>query len=245
MEWFEKWFGEEYLLVYEHRNTAQAEADIRNIDKIIGFNENELVLDLCCGPGRHDNTIAQFGCRVIGLDYSMPLLKQASASVPSGMKYPVFVRGDARALPFKSGVFDIVLNLFTSFGYFEDTENHELLKSINGLLKPGGRFLIDYLNPPKVCSELVPETVREKDGMNIIEKRFHDTVCNRIIKDIIISKDGDSQKFEESVRLYTIEEMLGMIEKAGLKVMRVLGSNDCKPYNETSDRMIIYGIKEI
>lgn len=243
MEWFERWFGEEYLLVYEHRNHREAEQESEAIAEILHVAEHDLVLDLCCGPGRHDSSFARIGCRIIGLDYSMPLLKIATSAIPPGDTYPQYIRGDARRLPFREGVFDVVLNLFTSFGYFEDDENHDLLFSIARILKPGGSFFIDYLNPDKVVRELVPESTRHKEGMEIVEKRCIVPETKRVEKTIELHWDNNKQTFHESVRLYTREEMLGMLDEAGLETIEVIGSVNREPYTSDSDRMILHGVK--
>ncbi len=243
MEWFERWFGEEYLLVYEHRNLQEAEQESQAIADILHMEKNDLVLDLCCGPGRHDSLFARIGCRIIGLDFSMPLLKIALEAIPPGNIYPLYIRGDARRLPFRNGVFDSVLNLFTSFGYFEDDENHELLFSIARILKPGGSFFIDYLNPDKVVRELVPESTRKKEGMKIIEKRRIVPETKRVEKTIELHWDNNRQMFHESVRLYTRDEILGMLDESGLETIEVIGSVNREPYSSDSDRMILYGVK--
>ena len=77
----------------------------------------------------------------------------------------------------------MVLNLFTSFGYFvEDRDNERVLAEIRRVLKPGGRFLIDFLNRPAVLRSLVPVSEREEDGVKIREERWieGDVVCKRI-----------------------------------------------------------------
>ncbi|MFC1651044.1 class I SAM-dependent methyltransferase [Candidatus Latescibacterota bacterium] len=244
MEWFENWFGEEYLLVYDHRDIEEAEKESEFIIDILNIKENETVLDLCCGSGRHDFPFARMGCRVVGLDYSMPLLKTACECIPPDCKSPCYIRGDARELPFEDGSMDVVLSLFTSFGYFDDNENEALLKSIAGLLKPGGRFYIDYLNPVKVVDALVKESARKKNGMKIIEKRKINSKTKRVEKTIQLVRGSEKKVFGESVRLYTKEEMLEMIRGAGLTVKEVIGSINKEPYSESSDRMIIYGLKK-
>ena len=244
MNWYERWFGEEYLLVYEHRDIREAEREIRAIRNLLNLRENERILDLCCGPGRHDIPLAFMDCRIIGLDYSMPMLKLAMDSRPLDKAYPLYIRGDVRNIPFRDEAFDVVLNLFTSFGYFSDEENIEILHSIARILKPAGRYFIDYLNPHRVASELVPESTRELEGLKITEKRRIDPYNSRIEKTIHLQRDEHSQMFFESVRLYQKEDMLKMLDDAGLYVENVLGSVDGELYGESSDRMIIYGIKE-
>ncbi|MCE5252325.1 class I SAM-dependent methyltransferase [bacterium] len=244
MEWYKRWFGEEYLLVYEHRDIREAEQEIALIRKILDLGENDLILDLCCGPGRHDVPLVLSGCRVIGLDYSMPLLRIAVDGRPPDSEYPLYVCADARNIPFRGESFDVVLNLFTSFGYFADEENAEFIRSMERILKPGGRYLIDYLNPPQVISGLVGESVREKEGMRITEKRRIDKASRRIEKTIVLCCDEHTQEFRESVRLYDPDELLGLLRDAGLTILGILGSVNGEPYCETSPRMIIHGLKQ-
>jgi len=244
MEWYERWFGEEYLIVYEHRDAAEAEREADTIRRVLNLGGGELVLDLCCGTGRHDVPLVRMGCRVIGLDYSERLLKIARSSRSRGGKYPVYVRADARRTVFRRDSFDVVLNLFTSFGYFEDDENFGFLRSIARVLKPRGRFYIDYLNPPRVLSGLVEESVSLKNGVEVIEKRRYDPDTRRVEKDILLRKEGSELEFRESVRLYGREEMTEMLSGAGLRTEGVLGSAEGEPYGETSERMILFGTKE-
>jgi ubiquinone/menaquinone biosynthesis C-methylase UbiE len=243
MEWYARWFGEEYLLVYDHRDTEEAEREVRTIEKILAVEGNERILDLCCGSGRHDIPLARLGCRVTGLDYSGPLLKIARSERPPGERFPLFVRADVRKLPFRDEVFDIALNLFTSFGYFEDEENYEFLRSMSRVLKTGGRFYIDYLNPPRVLDTLVEESTKEKNSMLIIEKRKYNSTTSRIEKTIIFHDEGHAREFNESVRLYEKAEFLEMLSNAGLSVDGVMGSFDGEPYGDSSERMILYGKK--
>lgn len=243
MEWYKRWFGEEYLLVYEHRDILEAERDTGFIERVMKLRGGERILDLCCGPGRHDFPLARRGYSVVGLDYSMPMLRIARNAVGPDAVYPCYVRADARDIPFREGVFDVVLNLFTSFGYFDDEGNRGLLRSIARLLRDGGKYYIDYLNPPNLLARLEPETVREKDGVTVIERRKVDDTGNRVEKTIILRSGRLEQVFQESVRLYTCEEMRGMLEDAGLSVEGVFGSTGGDPYGESSGRMIFWGKK--
>ena len=172
------------------------------------------------------------------------MLKIARDNVLCDAVYPLYVRGDARHIPFHDETFDVVLNLFTSFGYFDDEENRELIHSIARILKPGGRYFIDYLNPPQVINNLVEESIKEKEGIKIIEKRRLDHDAHRIEKTIILLWNEHSQTYHESVRLYEPDEMLIMIREAGLNNTSILGSVRGEPYEVTSARMILHGIKE-
>ena len=243
MEWYERWFGKEYLVVYENRNSEEAEREIKTIKHVLNLKADELILDLCCGSGRHDIHLVNLECKVIGLDFSWPLLKIARSSFPPDSLYPQYIRADARDIPFRDGVFDVVLNLFTSFGYFEDRENQGFLRSLCRVLKTNGRFYIDYLNPLRVLSDLVEESVTQKNSTKIIEKRRYNTSTCRLEKTIVLLNDSNTRIYHESVRLYNCEEMLSMFMSAGLDTAGVLGSVDGDLYSESSERMILYGAK--
>jgi len=243
MEWYQRWFGEDYLLVYEHRDTAEAERDVAAVVEVLGLEAGDMVLDLCCGSGRHDFPFAKRGLRIVGLDYSAELLAVANES-RTGDRYPQFVRGDARKLPFAEGSFDAVVNMFTSFGYFCDEENCGLLCSMAAMLRHGGGFYIDYLNPSHVLETLVPCTTREIKGVAIEERRTYDTDSRRVEKCIRLERGGESKEYTESVRLYSLDEMKAILGDAGLECKGILGSSGLEQYDESrSPRMILFGIK--
>lgn len=80
---------------------------IRLIKQNLRIRPTDILLDLGCGPAFGD-----FGCRSVGLDYSIMLLKQANIPV---------VQGRAEQLPFKDNSFDIVVSV-TAIQNFESIE---------------------------------------------------------------------------------------------------------------------------
>jgi len=243
MEWFEHWFGEEYLLVYDHRDIREAETESEAVIGVIGLGKGEVVLDLCCGSGRHTGPLVRQGCRVWGLDYSSTLLRQAQKNIPEHASYPRYVRGDVRRVPFRDRAFDAVLNMFTSFGYFSDEENEAMMGTIARILRPKGRFFIDYLNPYRIVETLVPVTERETNGLKIREERFIDEGTKRVKKTIRLTDSTSTRTFYESVRLYTELELRDMIARAGMSVDGIAGSMNLSPYDESAERMIVWGTR--
>lgn len=160
-EWYEKSFGEDYLVVYKHRDFGGARKEVERMISWLGLPPGSKVLDLCCGMGRHSLALAEAGYEVTGVDLSEVLLREARSQ--KGAEQVTWLRSDMRDLPLTGG-FDAVVNLFTSFGYFEeDEEQVKVLREIYRMLKPGGKFVIDYLNPAYVIRHLVPHSTRE-DG---------------------------------------------------------------------------------
>ena len=112
--------------------------------------------------------------------------------------------------------FDLVTNLFTSFGYFENQEDEQTtINAMSNNLKEGGLLLIDFMNVKKVISSLVTSESKEIDGIKFLIERKYDE--NHIIKKIII-KDKDSDlNFQEKVRALTLYDFDVMLKKANMK----------------------------
>ena len=190
MGWYETAFGPDYLKLYSHRDWKEAERFLESLQTTVEFSPSSKILDLCCGCGRYSMALTEKGYSVVGLDLSMDLLLRAkSDSISSGSRIP-FIRGDMRSLPFHRR-FDLVLNMFTSFGYFEsDDENLETLYQINRVLNPGGWFVIDYINKDYIKNNLRTHDEYESDGLYVIQERSIDHERNAVIKNVIVKESG-------------------------------------------------------
>ncbi|MBA4493713.1 class I SAM-dependent methyltransferase [Paenactinomyces guangxiensis] len=237
-QWYEESFGEDYLLVYKHRNRQNASFEAEQITRWLQLSKQDLILDLCCGTGRHTIALGRNDFRVVGLDLSKTLLSHA-VSESAGLPIP-FVHGDMRTLPFMDHSFEVVLNLFTSFGYFtQDRDNQQVLAEINRVLKPEGRFLIDFMNPESVKRKLVPVSEREEQGIHIREERK--IAGDFVLKEIWVRDDKGERHYQERVKMYSMDRMEAMMEQAGLTIEQVYGNFRGEPYQTMSDRMIFLG----
>lgn len=238
--WYKKSFGEDYLLIYRHRSREQAKQEINRLIQWLHLTTDDHILDLCCGSGRHAISLAEAGYHVIGIDLSKTLLRKA---IQDAQGLPVyFVHGDMRKLPFVDQSFEVVLNLFTSFGYFEKNEcNLEVLKEIYRVLKPHGRFCIDFLNEQYLRRNLVPESKRMIDDTLIHEVR--EIKGDSVIKTLRIADAERERVYFERVKMYTKAEMIAMLKQAGLTVDRIYGDFQGQPYSDDSERMILVGHK--
>jgi len=132
--WYESFFGPDYLKQYAHTTTLQ---EVEGVAKILHLRPGSRVLDLACGAGRHSIELAKRGLEVVGYDLSEPLLKAARAAARKASARVTFVHGDMRDLPYH-GEFDAVVNLFTSFGYFEDPKDDRTVLAWPGPSRRGG-----------------------------------------------------------------------------------------------------------
>ena len=233
-EWFEQWFGEAYLKLYPHRDendAADAVALIAGCAPLQGAS----VLDLACGPGRHAKLLRQSGARVVGFDLSMPLLSRARhrASPPLNV-----VRGDMRCLPFRAATFDIVVNLFTSFGYFaEDWQHQKVLQEVAAVLKRGGLLVLDYFNSLGLMESLIEKEERAIGSQRVVIQRRFSEDRRFVLKEMYMMDDGRS--FIERVRMFTPDELVTMISDAGIEVKQRFGDYDASSLTPESPRVIL------
>ena len=233
--WYVRSFGDLYPLIYSHRSDDQAEAEVRGLFRALELDGTEAVLDLCCGAGRHMEAALSLGYDVTGFDLSPQLLVSAQDRGKLGGR---LVRGDMRRLPFPE-CFDLVLNLFSSFGYFEkDGENEAALCEMARVLRPGGQMVLDHINKKALEKAVVPESVETRNGMTITQRRRIEK--NRIVKRIEVkTEDGTLTHLEESVRLFEPDEIVRLAERCGLRRRALLGSFDGEAFSPSSPRMIL------
>ena len=251
--WYEKSFGCEYLELYAHRDADEARADIQAIVELLSPPKDEPLLDLCCGACRHLLALREMGfSQLVGLDLSEELLQAAAECLADGDAESEgaadcvrLVQADMRAIPYEN-YFATVLSLFTSFGYFErDEENQAVLEAVRRSLKPGGRFLMDYVNRDHVMAHLVARDEKALPDRYVKNVRCLTNDCLRVEKTTtVIAKSGAKRTFHESVRLYSEAEMVERLSDAGLVHLRSYGSLNGQGFGPESKRLIIVAEKK-
>jgi SAM-dependent methyltransferase len=233
-EWFEEWFGEEYLQLYPHRDDAEAERAVQLICRTVPFQPGWRVLDVACGAGRHARAFVAAGARCTGLDLSWTLLRLARQATNAPL-----VRADMRELPIRPGSIDLTVNLFTSFGYFEqDAEHAAALAEMTSTVRPGGWFVIDFLNPAAVRRRLVPVETMELAGSTIEVKRSVSADGRYVCKTI---RSAEGKRYTERVRLFEPDQISAMLQAAGVTVGFRFGDYDATPLTTESARTILLG----
>ena len=233
-EWFTRWFGKEYLDLYPHRDDREARSVVRLIRNIVAPRADGRALDLACGSGRHTRALCKHTWTV-GLDLSMDMLQVAISESP---QIP-YVRADMRALPFATEGFDLVVNLFTSFGYFSsDDENRVVLTEVNRVLRRDGVFVLDYLNSDQVRATLVPhDTCRVRDRVVTQDRRITE---DGLYVEKQISATGFPRTYMERVRLFEPDELRCLLHDAGFVIDHELGDYTAGPLGPGSPRAIFF-----
>lgn len=245
MNWFEAWFDSPlYDKLYANRDQEEAHRLINFLEEIIPLEQHSNILDFGCGRGRHTIELARKGYQVEGVDLSERAIKTAKQKAEDEKLDRVHFRvGDIRdPLP---QTFDIILNLFTTFGYFlDDAENTQVLDSVEQMLNEGGTFVLDYLNPARVKQTLVPEDSGRFQDIDYTIKRY---LKNEAVhKDITFKKEstGEGKTYSEHVKLYDLSWFQQKMKQRNLQIEHVYGDYSGGDYQEeSSSRMLIISRK--
>jgi SAM-dependent methyltransferase len=236
-EWFEEWFDSPYYdLLYSKRNETEASFFIDNLLNYISLQKNSTALDLACGKGRHSIYLHQKGLNVTGLDLSKRSIDYAKQFEKDGLKFGI---QDMR-IALEETKFDLIVNLFTSFGYFDDlNENIKVLKAVKKMLKPNGTFVFDYLNGDKLRQTIVNEETK-----SFPEAEFKITrklINGFVVKDIELKTNDFTRNYQEKVRLFNVIEFGSLFKFADLHIIKIAGNYQLDSYDpSTSDRIIIF-----
>lgn len=235
--WYEKWFGEDYLAVYPHRDGREADKVVRFLRRRLESRAIDRVLDLACGAGRHSRALGKLWWTT-GFDLSETLLSIARREATDSP----YVRGDMRVLPFRANSFSLVVNLFTSFGYFSDDGDHQqVMREVWQATSRGGVFVLDYLNAEQVLKTLEPHDERTVNGVVVEQQRFI-TEDGRFVEKRITIR-GKNKTFVERVRLFSRADLEALLGDAGFEVEDVVGDYEGSAWRPDSGRTMIVSIK--
>lgn len=239
-DWFINWFNSKYYhILYKNRDEKEASKFIDKICDHLQMKPGNIVLDLACGKGRHTIQLAKKGYVSTGVDLSEhSIAKAKEEAMKMNIDGANFDHHDMRNI-YKSKHFNYVFNLFTSFGYFENTnENIEVLNSVCENLLPNGILVIDFFNVQKVLDNLVLEETKEIDSIVFKIERFFDG--SHINKNIHIRDKKKMFHFEERVNAFNLQDFEKMASISGLNIIEVFGDYQLNKFEEDhSDRLIL------
>jgi SAM-dependent methyltransferase len=239
MTWYKDWFDSKYYhLLYKNRDHNEAALFLDNISNEFK-KKNARILDVACGKGRHAKYLNSIGFDATGVDLSFNSIKYAKKYENKKLK---FHQHDMRNV-FEENKFDIVTNLFTSFGYFDNTlDDQKAISSMAGNLKKGGLLLIDFMNVKKVIMNLVANEIKFIEDVKF--KISRKIIDNHIIKKINIEDEENIFSHQEKVHCLTLFNFTEMLEKANMKIINLFGDYDLNNFDEQkSDRLIILAKK--
>lgn len=226
---------------------------VRFIDKEIGLPRRAAILDLCCGVGRHTTPLAIKGYRVTGVDISSRYLREARKAARNAGVEISFEKADMRRLAFRNE-FDLIINMFSSFGYFPDRlDDLKTLRGVRRALKPGGKFLIETINGFRILhgldwGERMSDSPQRwstmEDGTLVLERSELLRRQSAVRAHWTFLRGKRKRTMTSFMRQYTKESLSRLLRRAGLRPLRFYGDTPRSPYRSRhSRRMTVLAIK--
>lgn len=244
-DWFDDdsfWRGV-YPFVFPEKRMAAARQEMSQALRLTKP-RGKSVLDLCCGPGRCSIALARRGYSVTGVDRTRYFLERARRNARAAKVRIEWVLEDMRDFV-RPGAFDLVLNMFTSFGYFDDKrEDLVVLANMFTNLRPGGVCLIDVLGKECLARIYQPTTSEAlSDGSLLVQRHEIFDGWTRIRNVWILIRKGKARNFAFHHSVYSGQELRDRMEKTGFVDVRLYGDLDGSEYGTDARRLVIVGRK--
>ncbi len=243
--WFEdvRFWDTMAPMLFSEQRIMNAPPEIDGVVALLGLEKGARVLDLCCGIGRHSLELARRGFRVTGVDLMEAYLDRAGEEARKEGLEIEFVRQDMRTFR-RAAAFDYTVNLFTSFGYFQDPgDDRMVLENVFDSLRPGGGFVIDLMG-----KEVLAERFQERDWswlgdeeVLFLEERKLTGNWGWIENRWILLKGTERREFRISHRLYSAVELIALLTGCGFEDVRAYGDLSGEPYDHNAKRLVVVG----
>lgn len=239
-EWFEddEFWSTWYPTMFTEERFVQAASEVDQLLTLAGF-ETGNVLDLACGPGRHAIELAKKGCRVTGVDRSPFLLSKAKERALAAKMEVEWIEEDMRTFE-RADTFDLAINMFTAFGYFDDeSDNLLVLKRLYSSLAAGGRLVIDVTSKEWLARNFeATSSSKTEDGFLVINRREIIDDWTRIRNQWILVKDTEVKSFEFHHMIYSGQELRDRLDSVGFQRVSLYGDLEGNEYGTEAKRLI-------
>ena len=183
------------------------------------------ILDLNCGIGRHSIELGKRGISVLGTDLSPYYIQIAknrakSQNVTDKVRFKV---ADMRRIGTVLGgeKFDGIINLYTSFGFYDDKTNADILRQCCGLVRPKGFFALDIMNRDWIVRNFQPRGFSRYENLTVLEDRTFDAKTSRMRSTwtCLVQKDNKNFILKKQItidhRIWSLHELIDIFQKTG------------------------------
>ena len=200
----------------------------------------KLVLDLACGTGSLTRILAERGYEMIGADASPEMLMQAMQNTMDCEPRPLFLNQRMEALDLY-GTVDACLCCLDSINYVTEPQTlQKAFERVHLFLEPKtGLFVFDINTPEKfACMDGNAYVREDEDVFCVWQAAVEDGLCAYQF-DIFAREGGKWTRAQETheERIYTVEQLTDMLEKAGFSEIKTYGDQSFAPVRGGEDQI--------
>lgn len=211
--------------------------------------ERNVVADLGCGTGTLTELLADRGYDMIGIDDSQEMLNIALEKRERSGKEILYLCQDMREFELY-GAAGAVISVCDSLNYLlEEEEILQVFRLVNNYLYPGGVFLFDFNTVYKYETVIGDSVIAEnREDCSFIWENYYDAEGQINEYDLTVfvkaekgGKDDMFRRFTEThyQRGYTLEQMRGLVERAGMEFIKAVDAESHEQVREESERIYV------
>ncbi len=229
--------------LFNSERMLSAGQEVEQIVSLLKLQPGVSICDLCCGVGRHSLELGRLGYCVTGVDRTGLYIEEAKKKANEQGLNIRFVQDDMRSFC-EPNVFDAVINVFTSFGYFEEaTDDKRVLENVYESLKKDGKFLIEIIGKEVLARIFQEKRWWEEDGVIILEESKLAEDWSSVECRWIIIRDDRRDEFRFTLRLYSAAQLSELLKSCGFGKVDIYGDLSGSPYDQTAKRLVIVAHK--
>ncbi len=221
--WWEELFNDDFIRTMAKISDEQIAKEVDFVEESLAVAKGAMLLDLGCGTGRHAIELTRRGYKVVGFDLSLPMLAKAAEEAQERNQKLNFVQGDMREMTFED-TFDGIYCWNTSFGFFEEEKNAQVIQRVHKALKKGGQFMLEVGNRDYIIQQAPSLAWFEGDGCICMDEMSIDWITSRMkVKRTMMMDDGRTKEIDYSIRIYSLHELGRVLHESGFRVAEVSG----------------------
>jgi SAM-dependent methyltransferase len=238
-DWTVGFFDDPYTQLFPFPDAAQTDEEVNALLEVLPPPPAR-ILDVACGQGRHAVRLARSGFQVTGLDTSATFLGSARAAAAESPTSVEFVQLDMRNLDFEQE-FDAAISLCTSWGYFDDKTNQQVLDRIANSLRPNGLLVMDLVHRDWLMYVYERKDWVELDNgtFAVAEPQFDPVAGVNIVTHRWRTPAGELSERQHRLRIYTATELDRMLRQSGLAPIDWYGGFKLVPFGARTRRMLV------
>jgi len=239
-DWINKLFIERsdlFLKIMDQR-WAKTELLVNGIMNALGdFGiKSGRLLDLCCGNGRTSIYMAEKGFRAVGVDISKAFLNDAKRKAKQhGVSDLVtLLEGDVRKLKEIVGLdskpFDVIVNVWTSIGFYPEKDDMSVFKQARQLAREDAiLFIAETVHTEYLSLKFTPTSYAELDDIVMLENRKYDPITAQAHTSwMFYKRRGENLEFMDKAEImhhvYSLSELCALLKRAGWETVASYGN---------------------
>jgi SAM-dependent methyltransferase len=229
--------------LFNQQRQSSTQEEVDKIQNLLHIEGQSKILDLCCGKGRHSLEFSRRAFDVIGVDRTAAYIEKARLEAEKLNLTATFILDDMREYCVPKN-FDIIINMFGSFGYFENPDDdRKVVTHMYTSLRAGGKFLIETAGKEILARNFQERGWNEEGDLLILSERKVSQNWSCIETHWIVIQGTKRVEHRVSVRSYSAVELSSLLFDCGFSKVQVYGNLDGSEYNHMAQRLVVVGQK--